>query len=169
MSTLYERSFDSPVGRLRLIATQGALVGVYCPDHVGVPAYETQAAARHDLLSAAAGQLGEYFAGERLHFDLPIQPIGTEFQRAVWALLLKIPFGSTRSYGQLATTLGRPGASRAVGAANGRNPLSILVPCHRVIGANGKLTGYAGGVPTKQWLLDHESRALNRSPALAAG
>ncbi len=110
----------------------------------------------HDL---AATQLREYFAGHRRTFDVPIAPIGTAFQLEVWRALTAIPFGETRSYGELARTLGRPSASRAVGAANGQNPLSIIVPCHRVIAASGALTGYAGGLDAKRWLLGHE-RAL---------
>lgn len=113
------------------------------------------------ILDRAAAQLGEYFAGERTTFDLELAPEGTEFQQKVWMLLRAIPFGETRSYGQLATKLKRPTASRAVGAANGRNPLGIIVPCHRVIGASGDLTGYAGGLPMKRWLLAHEQRQLS--------
>ncbi|HJE52257.1 MAG TPA: methylated-DNA--[protein]-cysteine S-methyltransferase, partial [Tessaracoccus flavescens] len=96
------------------------------------------------------------FDGERRQFSLPLAPRGTEFQRRVWAALAEIPYGETRSYGELATALGRPGASRAVGMANGRNPISIVVPCHRVVGANGSMTGYAGGVERKVYLLDFE-------------
>ena len=98
----------------------------------------------------------EYFAGKRQAFDLPLAPSGTEFQRRVWAALTEIPYGETRSYGQIATAIGQPGASRAVGMANGRNPVSIVVPCHRVVGASGSLTGYAGGPERKQFLLDLE-------------
>jgi methylated-DNA-[protein]-cysteine S-methyltransferase len=110
------------------------------------------------VLARAATQLREYFAGERRLFDLPLAPDGTGFQRLVWAALEQIPYGVTRSYGELARAIGRPAASRAVGTANSRNPISIIVPCHRVIGANGALTGYAGGMRAKQWLLDHEQR-----------
>lgn len=102
-------------------------------------------------------QLAEYFAGERTAFDLPLHLIGTAFQRRVWTALLDIPCGETRSYGELAESLDAPGAARAVGLANGQNPVSIIVPCHRVIGANGSLTGYGGGLPAKRWLLDHEA------------
>ena len=110
------------------------------------------------LLRRVADQLAEYFAGERRDFDLPLAAPGTAFQKLVWDALVRIPFGEVRSYGELARTLGRPSGSRAVGAANGKNPIAIIVPCHRVIGANGTLTGYAGGLPTKQWLLEHEQR-----------
>jgi methylated-DNA-[protein]-cysteine S-methyltransferase len=108
------------------------------------------------VLDETARQLREYFAGTRQTFDLPLAPRGSGFQELVWQTLLKIPFGETWSYGQLAKHIGRPSASRAVGTANGANPISIIVPCHRVIGANGTLTGYGGGLPAKRWLLAHE-------------
>lgn len=110
------------------------------------------------MLRRAAAQLGEYFSGRRRDFDLPLAPVGTPFQRSAWRALAGIPFGETRTYAQQAQTLGRPTATRAVGAANGRNPISIVVPCHRVVGRDGRLTGYAGGVETKAWLLAHEAR-----------
>jgi methylated-DNA-[protein]-cysteine S-methyltransferase len=103
------------------------------------------------------GQLGEYFAGERTEFDLPLHLVGSTFQRSVWAALLEIPFGETTSYGAIANRLGQPGAARAVGLANGQNPVPIIVPCHRVIGADGSLTGYGGGLDTKRWLIAHEA------------
>lgn len=106
----------------------------------------------------ARKQLAAYFAGELAEFDLPLNMIGTEFQKTVWRELLNIPFGVTISYGELASRVGNPSASRAVGAANGRNPISIIVPCHRVIGSNGKLTGYGGGMERKEWLLAHETK-----------
>jgi methylated-DNA-[protein]-cysteine S-methyltransferase len=108
------------------------------------------------VLAAAAEQLAQYFAGERKDFDLALGAIGTSFQQLVWRALTTIPFGETWTYGELARSIGRPSASRAVGAANSKNPLGIIVPCHRVIGASGELTGYAGGMPAKKWLLDHE-------------
>jgi methylated-DNA-[protein]-cysteine S-methyltransferase len=110
----------------------------------------------HPVLTAAEAQLREYFAGERRTFDLLLDFQGTDFQRSVWHALLGIPFGETRSYGAIAQALGRPGASRAVGAANGRNPISIIAPCHRVIGKSGNLTGFAGGIEAKIWLLSME-------------
>lgn len=110
------------------------------------------------MLVETARQLAEYFAGERRAFDLPLAPEGTGFQQLVWRALTTIPFGETRTYGQQALLIKRPSASRAVGAANGKNPIGIIVPCHRVIGANGTLTGYAGGLAMKQWLLEHEGR-----------
>ena len=106
----------------------------------------------------AVGQLQAYFDGQRKSFDLPLAPAGTSFQLEVWRALRDIPYGNTISYGALASRIGRPAASRAVGAANGQNPLAIVVPCHRVVGANGKLTGYAGGIEIKQALLEHEQR-----------
>ena len=112
------------------------------------------------MLACAAEQLAAYFAGERTAFDLPLAPEGTAFQRRVWAQLATIPFGTTQSYGEVATALGMPTGARAVGAANGMNPISIIVPCHRVIASSGALTGYAGGTAAKQWLLDHELAAL---------
>jgi len=112
--------------------------------------------ADHPVLAAAAVQLAEDFAGDRREFDLPLDPVGTEFQLAAWAALRTIPYGTTISYGEQAARMGDRRKARAVGAANGRNPLSIVVPCHRVVGASGSLTGFAGGVATKAWLLDHE-------------
>jgi len=103
-------------------------------------------------------QLEAYFDGERRAFDLPLDPVGTDFQRAVWAELARIPYGETRSYGQIAAAIGQPRATRAVGLANNQNPLPIVVPCHRVVGARGELTGYGGGLPRKRWLLQHEAR-----------
>lgn len=124
----------------------------------------------HDAARAAIAvrQFTEYFACERSTFDLPLAPRGTPFQRDVWAQLEAIPVGETRSYGQVATALGQPSASRAVGAANGRNPLIIVVPCHRVIGADGTLTGYGAGIDRKRWLLDHEARWLPLFASAAA-
>jgi methylated-DNA-[protein]-cysteine S-methyltransferase len=146
-------TMDSPLGLLRLYSRDDELAGVYLPDQETVPVAESQ---RTDVLARAASQLAEYFAGRRAAFDLPLGARGTGFQERVWRALAAIPFAETRSYGELAKTIGRPSASRAVGAANARNPISIIVPCHRVIAANGELTGYAGGMAAKRWLLDHE-------------
>jgi len=112
----------------------------------------------HPILKETARQLGEYFAGERTTFDLPLDLIGSEFQRSVWKLLQEIPFGQTISYGEQSRRLGNTKAVRAVAGANGRNPISIIVPCHRVIGSDGSLTGFGGGLNCKRWLLEHESR-----------
>jgi len=154
---------DSPIGRLLLKSDGVALTGLYMdvPDS-GVPAVAAPGAPgwTHDAdagpLPQVARQLEEYFSGKRRVFDLPLRLEGTLFQQRVWAALTEIPYGATWSYGQLARRIDNPNASRAVGLANGRNPISILVPCHRVIGADGSLTGYGGGVERKRWLLAHE-------------
>ncbi len=128
----------------------------------GDPSAQTKSCKHRSLAQSqeqAATQLADYFAGVRQHFDVPLDMRGTAFQQRVWAALLAIPFGETRSYGAIASAIGQPTASRAVGAANGRNPLSILAPCHRVVG-NGALTGFAGGLAAKTWLLDHERQVL---------
>ena len=128
---------------------------------------ESGEAAERDSAAAAfaTAQLAEYFAGERSEFDLPLYPVGTDFQLRVWNALLDVPYGETVSYGEIAEAIGNPGGSRAVGAANGRNPISIVAPCHRIIGANGSLTGYGGGLDRKAWLLNLEATAL-RQPAV---
>jgi methylated-DNA-[protein]-cysteine S-methyltransferase len=149
---------DSPIGRLWLQADGLSLTGLYM-DVPGRPVQgmkDRQADAKAGPLPEAVRQLREYFAGNRREFDLPLRMDGTEFQRRVWRALTEIPYGETWSYGELAKRIGNPNASRAVGLANGRNPISIVVPCHRVIGADGSLTGYGGGLQRKQWLLTHE-------------
>lgn len=151
------KTIASPVGELRLFARGDALTGVYA----GMQTPPEARAGTAKVLDRAAEQLAAYFAGELTAFDLPLAPAGTEFQQKVWSQLRAIPYGETRTYGELATKLRRPTASRAVGAANGKNPLGIVVPCHRVIGASGDLTGYAGGLPMKKWLLAHEQRQLS--------
>ena len=110
----------------------------------------------HPVLAAATAQLAEYFAGRRQEFDIPLDLTGTEFQRAAWSALASVPFGETRSYRQQAEAIGRPKAVRAVGAANGKNPVPIVLPCHRIVGSDGSLTGYGGGLPIKEFLLNHE-------------
>ncbi len=147
---------DSPLGTLRIVARADAIVGVYLPSHANAPELDSRLESQHPLLREAATQIEGYFAGRRRSFDLPLAAEGTAFQREVWAALATIPFGEICSYAELAALVGRPNASRAVGAANGRNPLSIIVPCHRVVGADGSLTGYAGGLEAKRWLLAHE-------------
>jgi methylated-DNA-[protein]-cysteine S-methyltransferase len=154
--TLFTLCFRSPVGPLRLVASPEALLAIELPGHDQKTA---AAGSRHPLLQRARAQLLEYFAGRRRTFELPLAPNGTEFQQAVWRELQAIPFGETRSYTDLARRLGRPGAARAVGAANGQNPIPIVLPCHRVVGADGSLTGYAGGLAMKRWLLAHEGAA----------
>ena len=130
----------------------------FCPD--GVPELEPlpRKVVQTSLLQETEEQLNEYFAGVRREFDLPLAPRGTPFQQAVWQQLLRIPYGEVRTYGQLAAALGKPGASRAVGSACRRNPLCILIPCHRVVGADGSLTGYAGGLDIKEYLLELEKQ-----------
>ena len=152
------KSIATPIGRLKLIASpQGLAAVLWENDPPGRVRFAALAENEtHPVLCEAERQLGEYFAGQRRSFDLPLDAMGTEFQKRVWQALLQIPYGETRSYGQIAEQLGNPRAMRAVGAANGRNPLSIIAPCHRVIGARGDLTGFAGGIETKQFLLDHE-------------
>ncbi len=148
---------DRPLGALRLYAADGTLRGVFLP--VQTPTLTAGGGPPDPVLRLAALQLYEYFAGDRRVFTVPLRAVGSEFQRTVWRALLTIPHGETRSYGALAHAIARPTASRAVGHANSKNPISILVPCHRVIGSNGALTGYAGGAAAKQWLLTHEATA----------
>lgn len=156
------RKMPSPVGELTLVASDTGLAAILWEDDepARVPLGEPIEHADHPVLLETERQLTDYFAGRRIRFDLPLAFTGTDFQKAVWAELLVIPFGETRSYGEIARRLGRPGASRAVGAANGRNPISIVAPCHRVIGASGALTGFAGGIAAKRYLLAHEGHAL---------
>ncbi|MFE7130493.1 methylated-DNA--[protein]-cysteine S-methyltransferase [Streptomyces sp. NPDC057638] len=149
---------DSPYGALTLVATDGVLSGLYMTDQRHRPAEETFGAPDPAPFTEALRQLDAYFARELTTFDLPLDlSAGTDFQRRVWERLLAIPYGETRSYGELAHELGNPQASRAVGLANGKNPVSIIVPCHRVIGSTGSLTGYGGGLTRKQRLLSFES------------
>jgi methylated-DNA-[protein]-cysteine S-methyltransferase len=152
-------TMKSPFGVLRLFADGDELCGLHLPNSEEPDAPEKAT----PVLRETAKQLAEYFAGKRLDFDLPLAPRGTGFQERVWRALTRIPFGVTWSYGELARAIGRPSASRAVGAANGANPIAIIVPCHRVIGANGTLTGYGGGLPTKRWLLAHEAKFAPRA------
>ena len=150
ISTVYE----SPCGPLTLISNGAALTDLQFENPRY--AYKPAPAGRDAILDRARRQLDQYFAGKLRVFDLPLAPVGTPFQQRVWQALLTIPYGVTRSYGQQAAAIGSPQASRAVGLANGRNPISIIVPCHRVIGANGSLTGYGGGMERKKLLLDLE-------------
>ena len=150
-------TFASPIGELLLTASETGLTGVYFPKS---RRQEIGRAGESDVLSATKQQLGEYFARTRTTFDLPLEPSGTEFERRVWDLLRAIPYGTTTSYGALARHLGEPKDARAVGAANGKNPIPIIVPCHRVIGTNGDLTGFGGGLDLKRWLLVHEGALL---------
>jgi methylated-DNA-[protein]-cysteine S-methyltransferase len=160
---------DSPIGPLTAVIRDGALTGLY----MDVTDHEPEAALLGDpagtesdaVLAETAAQLKAYFAGQLTSFDLPVALDGTSFQRTVWAGLRQIPYGETVSYGQLARRIGQPSASRAVGLANGKNPVAIVVPCHRVIGADGSLTGYGGGLDRKRFLLDLEQRVSGQTLA----
>jgi methylated-DNA-[protein]-cysteine S-methyltransferase len=149
----------SPVGALTVVAHDGGLAGLYFADHLRRPGPDAFGPRDDAPFAEVARQLDEYFGGARTGFDLPLAAPGTAFHQRVWDLVARIPYGRTRTYGELAKELGDPGLAQAVGAANGRNPLSILVPCHRVVGADGNLTGYAGGLARKRFLLDLEARA----------
>jgi len=150
--------FPSPIGDLVITASDSGLTGVWFPGKGPVAAArpDDERGPASELLARASEQLAEYFAGTRTTFDLPLDAGGTAFERRVWDALRTIPYGRTLSYSELARRLGDPRATRAVGAANGKNPIPIIVPCHRVIGANGALTGFGGGLDRKRWLLEHE-------------
>lgn len=149
---------DSPIGRLRLVASDAGLAAILWQptDPASLSLTLAEESPAHPILTETARQLGEYFSGTRKAFDLPLDFNGTDFQQKVWRALLTIPFGETRSYAQIAKQIGQPTATRAVGAANGRNPIPIIAPCHRVIGSNGDLTGFGGGLPMKAHLLTLE-------------
>mgnify|MGYP001220050775 CR=1 FL=1 len=159
--TIYTAYLQSPIGWLKVTGTDAAITSVYFMDDAptdppaNVPA----------VVLACVAQLGEYFAGSRREFDLPLDTGGTVFQRRVWQQLRSIPYGKTASYLEIAQAIGNPQAVRAVGAANGSNPVSVILPCHRVIGSNGTLTGYGGGLWRKEWLLKHEG--WSRHPQLS--
>ena len=150
---------QSPIGRLILASDGTALVGVWMANASPRDASWSHHKSDDDILAKTREELEEYFDGRRRTFDVPLAPNGTEFQRSVWHALTEIPFGTTISYAELARRVGNEAAVRAVGAANGRNPIPVIVPCHRVIGSDGSLTGFGGGLPRKKWLLQHE-RAL---------
>jgi methylated-DNA-[protein]-cysteine S-methyltransferase len=151
---------DSPVGKLLLLASDTALTGLYFADYPHAPLVQKDWLPGGAILESAAQQLREYFAGERTAFDLPLQPEGTEFQKQVWQAVYTIPHGQRRSYKEIATSIGRPTAARAVGTAIGQNPICVIGPCHRVVTSSGKLGGYAGGVAYKTKLLQLEARSL---------
>ncbi len=159
-ASLWSRVLPSPVGPLHGFVSDAGIRALLwerpAPSRPGLGGLE-RAGDEHPLLDRLASQLDEYFAGGRRSFDLPLDPVGTAFQREAWRALCAIPYGDTRTYGQQAVAIGRPRAVRAIGAANGRNPISIVVPCHRVVGANGSLTGFAGGLDVKRRLLELES------------
>ena len=156
--SLHYNTIWSPVGELTLVADANGLAAILWeddrPGRVRLGALTEDA--EHPVLVETERQLGEYFAGTRRSFDVPLSFSGSDFQKSVWSALLTIPFGETRSYGAIAQQVGKPSASRAVGAANGRNPISIIAPCHRVVGSTGKLTGFAGGIEAKAFLLKLE-------------
>lgn len=158
---------DSPIGPLTLVAAHGKLTGLYLDtppsgsrrQQAGAEILGAPADPASEPFATAADQLAAYFAGRLTEFTIPLAPAGTPFQRRVWAGLQDIPYGETQSYGQLAGKIGRPSAVRAVGLANGRNPIAVVIPCHRVIGSDGSLTGYGGGLDRKRYLLDLEARS----------
>lgn len=158
MPTTYYHDCSSPIGRLLLVSNGEALTGLFMADKAGGPAPAHDWRRDAGLFADACRQLAAYFAGDLHEFDVALSPQGTEFQRKVWRELCRIPYGETISYGEQARRIGQPAASRAVGRANGQNPISIIVPCHRVVGASGALTGYGGGIERKRWLLDHEAQ-----------
>ena len=160
---------DSPYGPLTLVAEDGMLCGLYMTDQRHRPAQETFGERDDTPFGEAMDQLKAYFAGKLKEFTLELRLHGTPFQRGVWQQLQRIPYGETRSYGELADALRNPKASRAVGLANGKNPVGIIVPCHRVIGASGSLTGYGGGLERKQRLLDFERGGALFAPGLPSG
>lgn len=155
----FTQEIDSPLGPLHLVASESALLALEF-SNVPEKRFPESIHQASDILSATTAQLAEYFQGARQSFSLPLAPEGTEFQKQVWNELLKIPFGKSISYRDLANRIGKPNAIRAVGAANGRNPISILIPCHRVVASNGDLQGYSGTLERKQWLLAHEGERL---------
>lgn len=152
--------YETQFGKIGIAENGEAITNVFFKNTVQPQEYETK---ETELLKKAAGELHEYLAGERKAFDIPLAPEGTDFEKSVWNALLAIPYAQTRSYAQVSAAIGNPKACRAVGRANGRNPISIFIPCHRVIGANGTLTGYAGGVDMKQALLQIEKEGTCRA------
>jgi methylated-DNA-[protein]-cysteine S-methyltransferase len=164
MTTFYT-TFRSPIGDLLLVSDGQALTGLYTEQARYARAVEADWTPDPGPFREAERQLSAYFEGEARAFDLPLAPRGTDFQRGVWDALRALRFGECVSYGELARRLGRPGAGRAVGHANARNPIGLIVPCHRVVGASGGLTGYAGGLDRKRWLLEHEARFASREVA----
>jgi methylated-DNA-[protein]-cysteine S-methyltransferase len=165
---LFYKQMSSPVGKLKLVASAKALVAVLWDREAAnrVKLGPMNLDSRHPILLKTERQLMEYFAGQRTTFDLPLEPDGTAFQKKVWRALREIPFGRTKSYLDLAKTVGSARASRAVGAANGKNPLSIIVPCHRLVGTDGALTGFSGGLERKAALLALESEPMRRKERL---
>ena len=156
MTELFQKTVPAPIGPLRLVASGAALVALDLPKAAHARPLPAKEARRHPVLDAAARELADYFRGKKRVFGTPLAPAGTPFQRAVWEEVALIPFGEVRSYAEVALEIGRPRAVRAVGGANARNPIPIFVPCHRVVGSDGTLTGYAGGLEAKELLLSLE-------------
>lgn len=156
MNDLYFTNVKSPIGQLLLTGDGESLTGLYMADANDYADKREPRQRNDDAFAEVTSQLAEYFAGERRDFDLQLAPQGTKFQSKVWSALREIPYGETRSYGEIAAAIGKPKASRAVGTANNRNPIAVIVPCHRVIGANGSLVGYGGGLDRKTMLLSLE-------------
>lgn len=161
MNSFAVRRVSSPVGDIVVTANDEGVTSLEFDEDTNIEPRSGSAKAT-TIVERAAEQLQQYFAGERRDFDLPLAPKGTDFQRAVWTALSRIPYGTTISYKEQATWVGNPKATRAVGSANGRNPIAIVVPCHRVIGSDGRPTGYASGIDRKLWLLEHERAVLGR-------
>ena len=171
--TLYRSTLDSPLGPLRLVSTSVGLAGISLPEEEWHERWMRRVFPRAQILSTLPGgsahaevvrQLDQYFEGRRRVFDLPLDLRGSPFQKVVWSNVARIPFGRIASYSEIAHLVGRPGASRAVGTANGSNPIPLVIPCHRVVGADGSLTGYGGGLPAKRWLLVHEGVLRSGAP-----
>jgi methylated-DNA-[protein]-cysteine S-methyltransferase len=167
--TVLTATLDSPLGPLRVLSEDDRVIGVYFPDHRRGPEVADHWVEAAAVFASLAEQLDAYFRGDRRTFDVPLHLEGSTFQRQVWELLRHVRYGETVTYGELAAATGHPSAARAVASAVARNPISIVVPCHRVLGAGGTLTGYAGGLERKRWLLELESRVVrsaNASPTL---
>lgn len=161
MEEIFDQYISSPIGWLKISVTESALVSIsFCEDE------EESSPDTPAMMETVIQQLTEYFEGTRLTFYLPLSPEGSEFQKKVWNLVAEVPFGSTASYLDIALRSGSEKNTRAVGLANGKNPIPIVIPCHRIIGSNGKLTGYAGGLDKKRWLLQHELRYSDRKNLL---
>ncbi len=171
MSSISSTTFDSQIGELRIYASDdpGEVLAILWNNEIPHPyldgAVHLRADERTPILAEVCDELVDYFKGNRTAFGVALSPTGTEFQLAAWQALRTIPYGETRTYSQQATLIGKPSAVRAIGSANGRNPIPIIVPCHRVIGADGSLTGFAGGLAAKRWLLEHERKVSGYPPA----
>lgn len=159
------RRIDSPIGSLFLVSNGAALIGLYTREHPKWDTIPKPSNTGDRLLDEASRQLDEYFSGKRHSFGVSVAPTGSPFEMSVWRELRNIPFGKRRCYADIARSLGKPTAARAVGSANAKNPISIVIPCHRVVRSDGDLSGYAGGVLVKEWLLAHEGRRTWNGPA----